>query len=82
MLQAHPYEEVAYDIYPLENKGTTYGLGRIGTLSEEMTLQQFAEHVKLALRVPAVRVVGELTSRVRKLQLSVEMEINIFIKQK
>ncbi|MCX8001468.1 MAG: Nif3-like dinuclear metal center hexameric protein [Anoxybacillus mongoliensis] len=66
MLQAHPYEEVAYDIYPLENKGETYGLGRIGALSEEMTLQQFAEHVKQALRVPAVRVVGELTSRVRK----------------
>ena len=35
-------------------------------LSEEMTLQQFAEHVKVSLQVPAVRVVGELDSRVRK----------------
>ncbi|WP_461201066.1 Nif3-like dinuclear metal center hexameric protein [Anoxybacillus sp. TBDG-1] len=66
MLQAHPYEEVAYDVYPLDNKGTTYGLGRIGTLSEEMTLQQFAQHVKTSLRVPSVRVVGELTNRVHK----------------
>ena len=32
MLKAHPYEEPAYDIYPLELKGETYGLGRIGYL--------------------------------------------------
>ena len=30
MMKAHPYEEVAYDIYPLDNKGETLGLGRIG----------------------------------------------------
>jgi dinuclear metal center YbgI/SA1388 family protein len=28
--QAHPYEEVAYDIFPLNNKGKTYGIGLIG----------------------------------------------------
>jgi dinuclear metal center YbgI/SA1388 family protein len=66
MLKAHPYEEVAYDIYPLDNEGHVFGLGRIGKLKEEMTLEQFAEHVKKSFEVPAVRVVGDRSSRVRK----------------
>ncbi len=65
MLKVHPYEEVAYDIYPLENKGETLGLGRIGRV-EEMTLAEFANKVKKALDVPTVRVVGDLNSKVRK----------------
>lgn len=65
MLKAHPYEEVAYDLYPLKNKGDVLGLGRIGTI-EEMSLKDFAEHVKQTLDVPAVRVVGDLNSRVSK----------------
>jgi dinuclear metal center YbgI/SA1388 family protein len=66
MLKTHPYEEVAYDVYPLENKGETFGLGRIGKLNKEMTLQQFAEHVKKSLEVQAVRVVGNLNDIVKK----------------
>ena len=27
MINAHPYEEVAYDLYKLENKGNSVGLG-------------------------------------------------------
>jgi dinuclear metal center YbgI/SA1388 family protein len=65
MVKAHPYEEVAYDIYPVENKGEVLGLGRIGTV-KEMTLGEFAERVKEALEVDRVRVVGDLSSRVRK----------------
>lgn len=30
MLAAHPYEEPAYDIYPLQNQGHVYAMGRIG----------------------------------------------------
>jgi dinuclear metal center YbgI/SA1388 family protein len=65
MLKVHPYEEVAYDIYPLENKGETLGLGRIGEV-EETTLKEFAEKVKKALNVPQVRVVGDLSAKVKK----------------
>ena len=57
MVTAHPYEEVAYDVYP-DNKGETLGLGKIGYLQEEMTLGQFAEHVKQSLDVKGARVVG------------------------
>ncbi|WP_409270682.1 Nif3-like dinuclear metal center hexameric protein [Neobacillus sp. SCS-31] len=65
MTKAHPYEEPAYDIYPLENKGATLGLGRIGTI-KEITLREFAEKVKTDLGVEAVRVVGNLDAKVKK----------------
>lgn len=69
MIQAHPYEEVAYDIYPLVNEGDTYGLGRIGQLYEQMTLNELAEYVKLKYNVPSVRVVGDLTKKVSKIAI-------------
>lgn len=65
MIKAHPYEEVAYDVYPVENQGEVLGLGRIGTV-KEMTLGEFAERVKTALEVDKVRVVGDLSSKVKK----------------
>ena len=33
MIKAHPYEEVAYDIYSLDNQGEVLGLGKIGSLA-------------------------------------------------
>lgn len=66
MIAAHPYEEVAYDVFTLENKELPMGLGRVGLLDEEMSLEDFAEHVKGRLDVPAVRIVGDLTKPVKK----------------
>ncbi|GED72797.1 GTP cyclohydrolase 1 type 2 [Brevibacillus reuszeri] len=66
MLAAHPYEEVAYDIIPLEQSGTTYGLGRIGSLPEPMTLREMAELVKERFSLKGVRVVGDLDATVKK----------------
>lgn len=65
MFKNHPYEEVAYDLYKLENKGEVLGLGKIGEI-REMTLEEFAGHVKEVLEVKGVRVVGNLTSKVKK----------------
>lgn len=66
MLKAHPYEEVAYDLYPIDAKGRSYGLGRVGTLPSPMSLDEFAEHVKRTLDVPFVRVVGDGERAIRK----------------
>ncbi|WP_226667383.1 Nif3-like dinuclear metal center hexameric protein [Metabacillus litoralis] len=66
MEKAHPYEEVAYDIYAIENEGLTLGLGRIGVLQKELTLIEFAEHVKKSLDVEKVRMVGDPSSKVKK----------------
>ncbi len=38
--EAHPYEEVAYDIYPLNNKGKTYGLGLIGKPVKDLKINK------------------------------------------
>ena len=36
LTKAHPYEEVAYDLFPLENEWLTTGLGMIGELPQAM----------------------------------------------
>ena len=41
MEAAHPYEEVAYDVFRLENGGTKRGIGRIGQLEETLSLAAF-----------------------------------------
>ena len=48
MLEVHPYEEVAYDVYPLENPGAAAGAGKIGQLPVALTLDKFLKHVKNA----------------------------------
>ncbi len=46
LLNAHPYEEVAYDIYLLENKHPRVGSGVIGELENEMDTKSFLQKVK------------------------------------
>ena len=66
MFKAHPYEEVAYDLYSLANKTPGYGLGRVGSLPEEKTLIDFAKLVKEALQIDTVRLGGIQSKPVRK----------------
>jgi dinuclear metal center YbgI/SA1388 family protein len=67
MLKAHPYEEVAYDLYSMDLKGRTFGLGRVGMLAEACTLADLVEQVKQAFSVPMVRVVGDMQQSVKKI---------------
>lgn len=46
MLAAHPYEEPAYDIYPLENDYAMAGSGIIGTLMVPENAADFLQRVK------------------------------------
>lgn len=55
MVEAHPYEEVAYDIYPLDNPNRNTGAGMIGSLKKEMTAKEFLLKVKKELGSPAIR---------------------------
>ena len=68
MKQAHPYEEVAYDLYPLANKEPHTGLARIGSLKEAETLEAFTKRVQ-ALGVFVTRVLGESSKSIRKVAL-------------
>lgn len=59
MLEVHPYEEVAYDIYHVEQQGHRYSLGRVGTLKEKLNADDFVSYVEDKLNVPHVRTVGK-----------------------
>lgn len=69
MILAHPYEEPAYDIYAMENKGKTLGLGRIGRLDKQMTLKELSEQVKEVYQLSHVRVTGDLNKTVEKVAI-------------
>lgn len=49
MIKAHPYEEVAYDVYPLANKNVNYGMGAMGELEKPMKPNDFLEFVRTQL---------------------------------
>lgn len=67
----HPYEEMAYDLYPLENEDLEVreGLGRIGYLKEAMPPDAFVEMVKDALQLDFVRTAGTPPDVVEKAAL-------------
>jgi dinuclear metal center YbgI/SA1388 family protein len=55
LLEAHPYEEVAYDIYVLENEFDQTGAGMIGDLPQKVTEIEFLQLIKEKLNLPVVR---------------------------
>ncbi len=69
MKAAHPYEEPAYDLYPLVNQGQSYSPGRIGELSASMSLQDFCNQVKTCLELKSLRVVGNWHDKVQRIAL-------------
>jgi dinuclear metal center YbgI/SA1388 family protein len=58
LIQAHPYEEVAYDIYPLLNLYNDAGPGIIGTLPVDMKQKEFLLFVKEQLGILCIRHTG------------------------
>jgi dinuclear metal center YbgI/SA1388 family protein len=62
----HPYEVPAYDIVALESQDARFGLGARGTLARAMTLRDFAESVRKALKLSHVRIVGDPRRKVQR----------------
>lgn len=65
IVAAHPYEEPAYDVYPLHGSDPAVSLGLRGCFEEPLTLDAAARRVKETLRVGHVRVVGDPHRMVR-----------------
>ncbi len=55
LLIAHPYEEVAYDIYPLDNVNEKIGAGMIGELEKPLPEKDFLNILKKKFNVPVIR---------------------------
>jgi len=66
MKKAHPYEEVAYDIYPLKNEMPANGAGIIGSLSEPIEEAAFISLLKTKLGSPVVRHSKFIGKKIRK----------------
>ena len=55
LLAAHPYEEPAYDFFPLQNKWMQVGAGVIGELDEPETETEFLKRIKKTFEVGCVK---------------------------
>ena len=66
MLKSHPYEEPAYDIYPLTNSGTDVGAGAIGELELPMDQKTFLQHVVRSINVNNFRFTEGKNGKIKK----------------
>ncbi len=55
LLKAHPYEEVAYDLYTLENYFDKTGAGIIGEIEEPANAVQFIKNLKEILQTRVIK---------------------------
>lgn len=55
MKKAHPYEEVAYDLFVLKNENVNYGMGAIGELVKPVSKDDFLKHISRSLKVTTLR---------------------------
>lgn len=55
LLSAHPYEEPAFDLYPLENEWTQAGAGIVGELETPETELEFLKRIKKIFEVECVK---------------------------
>ena len=54
----HPYEEVAYDLYPLDNESRNFGMGAVGELPTQLSLDRLLRLAKKNLKAESVRCNG------------------------
>jgi dinuclear metal center YbgI/SA1388 family protein len=67
--KAHPYEEVAYDVYELAEPGGRLGLGRIGELPQAVSFKDYVDLVKRRLGIKRARVVGRDRARIKRVAI-------------
>jgi len=65
-VEAHPYEEPAYDIYRIENKFADYGIGRIGELETPGSFKSLLEKIKSAFNTVNFRWLAKDISNIDK----------------
>ncbi len=66
ILKSHPYEEVAYDIYKLENSCNNIGLGIIGELDQEISEIEFFTLLKARFNCKIIKHSQLLNKKIKK----------------
>ncbi|MDR1877202.1 MAG: Nif3-like dinuclear metal center hexameric protein [Flavobacteriaceae bacterium] len=64
---SHPYEEIAYEIYTLDNENQDIGMGRIGELEEEISEEEFLSKLKRSLPTDCIRHTSLRNKPVKKI---------------
>lgn len=66
MIEAHPYEEVAYDIIPLGNYISDVGSGLIGELEDPIDEPEFLGRIKEAFNLKVIKHTGLTGKKIKK----------------
>jgi dinuclear metal center YbgI/SA1388 family protein len=66
---AHPYEEVAYDLYSIQGSSDKIGSGLIGELPEEMDAIEFLKMMKQTMGAGVVRHTKVLKDKVKRIAI-------------
>ncbi len=69
MINAHPYEEVAYDIYPIENTYDKVGSGMLGSLKEAISETELLQLVADTFNTKVVRHTKFLGKKIQNIAL-------------
>ena len=69
LFKTHPYEEIAYDIIPLENTYNRIGAGIIGELEKEEGEKEFLQKIKLQMQTNCIRYSTLLGKKIKKVAL-------------
>ncbi len=67
LMNSHPYEEVAYEVYPIENKDNSVGSGMVGELEEEMDAMEFLQKIKNTMGAESLRFTKLHKKKVKKI---------------
>lgn len=69
LLNSHPYEEVAYDLFSITNKLSTVGSGIVGELETPLSEDEFLTMVKKALNCEMLKFTEKRGKNVKKVAL-------------
>ncbi len=69
LFSSHPYEEVAYDIYNLNNEVNTLGAGMIGELENEVKEEAFLAFVKEKMHAHGIRYTALRNKPIKKVAI-------------
>jgi dinuclear metal center YbgI/SA1388 family protein len=69
MKNFHPYEEVAYQIYRLENHYQNVGSGVVGELSEDVQVDKFLEMLKRKMQTDCVRYSKLVKNKIKRVAI-------------
>ena len=66
---SHPYEEVAYDIYPLDTQINEFGSGLTGNLAKPVSEDELLSRLKINFNLQAIRHSPYLSKKISKIAI-------------